>query len=273
MPTIVGMRRRGYTPGGIRLFAQRIGISKSENVADLSRWLGAVREDLENSAPRVMAVLDPVKVTLTNYDPAVCGSRTAPFHPHHPEFGERDVPLSREIYIERDDFAEVPPPKWCAPDAGRRSAPALQLRDQVQRNRQGYAAVDTAALWSSSAPSTLIRWARTRKAARSRASSTGSVPNMPSRPRSACMTGCSRLSARMPGATLRPANTSISRSSIRPPATITGHVEACGGCLAGNPLPAPERVGYFVTDRVTTVPASAWCSTARVVLKDGFTAK
>ena len=112
MPTIVGMRRRGYTPGGIRLFAQRIGISKSENVVDLSVLEGAVREDLENSAPRVMAVLDPVKVTLTNYDPAVCGSRTAPFHPHHPEFGERDVPLSREIYIERDDFAEVPPPKW-----------------------------------------------------------------------------------------------------------------------------------------------------------------
>ncbi|MCD2456599.1 glutamine--tRNA ligase, partial [Staphylococcus aureus] len=64
------------------------------------------------SAPRVMAVLDPVKVTLTNYDPAVCGSRTAPFHPHHPVFGGRDVPLSREIYIERDDFAEVPLPKW-----------------------------------------------------------------------------------------------------------------------------------------------------------------
>ncbi len=112
MPTISGMRRRGYTPAGIRLFAQRIGISKSENVVDLSVLEGAVREVLENEAPRVMAVVHPIKVTLTNFEEGVTASRSAPFHPNHPEFGEREVPIAREIWIEQDDFAEVPPEGW-----------------------------------------------------------------------------------------------------------------------------------------------------------------
>ncbi len=112
MPTVAGMRRRGYSPEGIKLFAQRIGVSKSENIIDMAILEGAVRETLENESPRVMAVVKPLKVTLANYDAAVTASRSAPFHPHHPEFGERDVPISREIWIEQDDFAEVPPPKW-----------------------------------------------------------------------------------------------------------------------------------------------------------------
>lgn len=118
MPTIAGMRRRGYSPAGIKLFAQRIGVSKSENIIDMTILEGAVRETLENDSPRVMAVVNPIKVTLTNYDAAVTASRSAPFHPHHPEFGERDVPIAREIWIERDDFAEVPPPKWQRLTAG-----------------------------------------------------------------------------------------------------------------------------------------------------------
>lgn len=112
MPTIAGMRRRGMSPEGIRLFAQRIGVSRSENVVDMSILEGAVRDTLEGESPRVMAVVNPLKVTLTNFDAALAGSRSAPFHPKHPELGERDVPLSREIWIERDDFAAVPPPKW-----------------------------------------------------------------------------------------------------------------------------------------------------------------
>ncbi|MBX9298651.1 glutamine--tRNA ligase/YqeY domain fusion protein [Chromobacterium piscinae] len=118
MPTIAGMRRRGYSPAGIKLFAQRIGVSKSENIIDMAILEGAVRETLENDSPRVMAVVNPLKVTLSNYDAAVTASRSAPFHPHHPEFGEREVPIAREIWIERDDFAEVPPPKWQRLTAG-----------------------------------------------------------------------------------------------------------------------------------------------------------
>ncbi len=112
MPTIHGMRRRGYTPEGIREFARRIGISKSENVVDMAVLEGCIREDLEGRAPRVMAVIRPLKVTLTNFQEGVTASRSAGFHPNHPEFGEREVPIAKEIWIEQDDFAEVPPAGW-----------------------------------------------------------------------------------------------------------------------------------------------------------------
>ncbi|MEW5891877.1 MAG: glutamine--tRNA ligase/YqeY domain fusion protein [Pseudomonadota bacterium] len=112
MPTIHGMRRRGYTPEGIREFARRIGISKSENVVDLAVLEGCMREDLEGRAPRVMAVIRPLKVTLTNFQAGVTASRSAGFHPNHPEFGEREVPIAKTIWIEQDDFAEVPPAGW-----------------------------------------------------------------------------------------------------------------------------------------------------------------
>lgn len=110
MPTICGMRRRGYTPEGIREFARRIGVSKSENVVDMAMMESAIRDDLESRAPRVMAVINPLKVTLTNFDGAQ--SREADFHPNHPEFGKRVVMIGQNIFIEADDFAEVPPPGW-----------------------------------------------------------------------------------------------------------------------------------------------------------------
>ena len=109
MPTISGMRRRGYTPEGLRLFAKRAGISKSENIVDMSVLEGSIREELENSAPRLMAVLNPLKVTLTNFEAGKTQSRRAAFHPNHEEMGDREVPISQTIYIEADDFAENPP--------------------------------------------------------------------------------------------------------------------------------------------------------------------
>ena len=109
MPTISGMRRRGYTPEGLRLFAKRAGISKSENIVDMSVLEGAIREELENSAPRLMAVLNPLKVTLTNFEAGKTQSRRAAFHPNHEEMGEREIPVSQTIYIDVDDFAENPP--------------------------------------------------------------------------------------------------------------------------------------------------------------------
>jgi glutaminyl-tRNA synthetase len=112
MPTITGMRRRGYTPEGIREFARRIGISKSENVVDLAVLEACIREDLEARAPRVMAVVKPLKVIITNFVEGQTQSREAGFHPEHPEFGSRPVPFAREIWIEADDFAENPPPGW-----------------------------------------------------------------------------------------------------------------------------------------------------------------
>jgi len=110
MPTISGMRRRGYTPEGIREFARRIGVSKSDNTIDMSVLEGCIREDMETRVPRVMAVINPLKVTITNFGDAQ--SREAGFHPNHPEFGSRVVPFAPEIWIEADDFAETPPPGW-----------------------------------------------------------------------------------------------------------------------------------------------------------------
>ena len=112
MPTITGMRRRGYTPQGLREFARRIGISKSDNTVDMGVLEACIREDLEASAPRVMAVVKPLKVVISNFEQADAQSREAGFHPNHPEFGNRMVPFSKEIWIESDDFAESPPAGW-----------------------------------------------------------------------------------------------------------------------------------------------------------------
>lgn len=109
MPTISGMRRRGYTPAGLRLFAKRAGISKSENVVDMELLEGAIREDLQATAPRLMAVLKPLAVEITNFDTAQIQGKTAPFHPENTAFGERELKLSPTIYIEQDDFEEIPP--------------------------------------------------------------------------------------------------------------------------------------------------------------------
>lgn len=112
MPTIIGMRRRGYTAEGIREFARRIGVSKGENMIDMAVMEGCIREDLEGRAARVMAVVHPVRVTITNFVEANAQSREAGFHPNHPEFGSRIVPFSKELFIEAEDFAEVPPAGW-----------------------------------------------------------------------------------------------------------------------------------------------------------------
>ena len=109
MPTISGMRRRGYTPAGLRLFAKRVGVSKSENVVDMEVLEGAIREDLQTTAPRLMAVLKPLRVEITNFQDGEIQGKTAPYHPENAEFGERELKLSPTIYIEQDDFAEIPP--------------------------------------------------------------------------------------------------------------------------------------------------------------------
>ena len=109
MPTISGMRRRGYTPAGLRLFAKRVGVSKSENVVDMEVLEGAIREDLQATAPRLMAVLKPLRVEITNFQDGEIQGKIAPYHPENAAFGERELKLSPTIYIEQDDFAETPP--------------------------------------------------------------------------------------------------------------------------------------------------------------------
>ncbi|BDB30260.1 MULTISPECIES: glutamine--tRNA ligase/YqeY domain fusion protein [Cupriavidus] len=109
MPTIVGMRRRGYTPDAIQLFCDRLGVAKADSWIDMSTLEGAVRDDLDARAARGVAVLEPLKLILDNYPEGQAEECSAPVHPKKPELGKRVFPLSRELWIEREDFNQAPP--------------------------------------------------------------------------------------------------------------------------------------------------------------------
>jgi len=109
MPTLQGIRRRGYTPASLRLFAERLGVSKQNSLIDFSVLEGCLREDLDVAAPRRMAVVEPLKLVLTNLPEDHVETLGFANHPKDEAFGSREVPFSNELWIERDDFAEVPP--------------------------------------------------------------------------------------------------------------------------------------------------------------------
>ncbi len=140
MPTLQGLRRRGYTPAAMRLFAERVGISKQNSLIDFSVLEGALREDLDSAAPRRMAVIEPLKLVLGNLPEGHEEMLTFSNHPKDAAFGERQVPFSRELWIEREDFAEVPPKGW------KRLVPGGEVRlrgagiarvDEVVKNEAG----------------------------------------------------------------------------------------------------------------------------------------
>jgi glutaminyl-tRNA synthetase len=112
MPTICGLRRRGYTPESIRTFADRIGVAKRDNVIDVAFLEHCVREDLNKKAQRVMAVINPLKIVLTNYPEELTEEMEATNNPEDESAGTRKLPFSRELYIEREDFMENPPSKF-----------------------------------------------------------------------------------------------------------------------------------------------------------------
>jgi glutaminyl-tRNA synthetase len=122
MPTIAGMRRRGYTPAAIRRFAERIGVSRRDSVVDVGLLEHALREDLNATSPRTMAVLRPLKLVIENLDEVEEIELEAPFSPDDPSFGSRRLHLTREVFIERDDFMEEPIKKWF------RLAPGKEVR-------------------------------------------------------------------------------------------------------------------------------------------------
>lgn len=112
MPTISGLRRRGYTPEAIRDFCDRIGVAKSNSTVDIALLEHCIREDLNTKAPRVMAVLKPLKIIIDNYPDGQVEEMTAENNPENPEMGSRTLPFSRVLYIEQDDFMENPPKKY-----------------------------------------------------------------------------------------------------------------------------------------------------------------
>jgi glutaminyl-tRNA synthetase len=122
MPTLSGMRRRGFPAAAIRTFCERIGVGKSDSIIDMSVLEDCVREELDQSAPRAMAVVRPLKVVITNYPAGQVDQFTVPNHPKEAAFGTRTLPFGRELYIERDDFMEAPPAKYF------RLAPGREVR-------------------------------------------------------------------------------------------------------------------------------------------------
>ena len=123
MPTISGIRRRGYTPESIRNFCERIGVGKRDSLVDIGKLEKSIRDDLNTKAPRVMAVLNPLKVVIENYPEGQVEEMDCPYYPDDPpKMGYRKVPFSREIYIEREDFMEEPPKKFW------RLAPGREVR-------------------------------------------------------------------------------------------------------------------------------------------------
>ena len=140
MPTLVGMRRRGYPARAIRTFCDRIGVGKGASWIDLSVLEDCVREELNETAPRRQAVLDPLKLTITNYPEDRTEQLDVPNHPQQPELGTRSMPFSRELFIERDDFMEDPPKKFFRLGPGRevRLRNAYIIRcDELVRDESG----------------------------------------------------------------------------------------------------------------------------------------
>jgi glutaminyl-tRNA synthetase len=267
MPTLVGFRRRGFSPAGIKLFCQRIGISKSENIVDYSVLEGAVRDALESEAPRIMAVLDPIKVTLTNFEAGVTGSRSAPFHPQRPEFGEREVPIAREIYIDRDDFAEVPPDGWQRLTAGGE----VRLRysyvikcDEVIKDAAGKVvelkcSIDHETLGKNPVGRKVkgvIHWVSAEHAVEAEVRLYDRLFTVP-----------------RPDATRGEDGEYIDFVNFLNPEslkTVTGYVEACAKDLAPESRYQFERVGYFVTDRYEHTPGQKVVFNRTVGLKDSW---
>jgi len=122
MPTLAGMRRRGYPPEAIRNFCERIGVAKKDNIVDMALLEHCLREDLNQRAPRVMGVLRPLRLVIENYSPDRVEELDAPYHPQDPSMGSRKIPFSRVLYIEREDFREDPPKKFF------RLAPGREVR-------------------------------------------------------------------------------------------------------------------------------------------------
>ena len=140
MPTICGLRRRGYTPESIRMFADKVGVAKRDNVIDLGLLEFCVREDLNKRAERRMAVLNPIKVVITNYPEGETEMISCVNNPEDESAGHREVPFSREVYIERDDLMEVPPKKYFRLSPGNevRLRYAYLIRcNEVVKNEQG----------------------------------------------------------------------------------------------------------------------------------------
>lgn len=140
MPTLAGMRRRGFLPGSLRALCERVGVSKTNSLVDIALFEHRIREDLNAHCDRTMAVIRPLKVVIENIDSGVAETFDVPVHPEYPERGSRQVTLTREVFVEQDDYEQVAPKKWFRLAPGQevrlRSACFITVKDAV-RNEAG----------------------------------------------------------------------------------------------------------------------------------------
>ena len=271
LPTLVGARRRGYSAEGFRLFAERIGVSKNDSLIDYVLFEDAMREVMNESDQRRIAVLDPLKLIIDNYPEGQVEECFAPNHPLHPELGQRAVPFSRELWIEGEDFMEVPSKGY------RRLFPG-----NMARLRYGYVVkctgCDKDARMARSLRSTAnicpkpspARRAPT--ASRLRATCTGSPPPSPMLPKSAFTNACSRC--RAPGSRREGDAPELERNfldDLNPDSaqTITAQLEPCLRDAGPEERFQFERHGYFVADRVDSRPGAPVFNRS-VTLKDSW---
>jgi glutaminyl-tRNA synthetase len=141
MPTVTGMRRRGYTPEAIRKFCAEIGVAKNDNLIDVAVLEHCVREDLNEQAPRAMCILRPLRVVIDNYPEGKVEQFESPNHPQRPEMGTREIPFSRVLYVEHDDFMENPPKKYHRLGPGRevrlRNSYVIKFESMVKDEKTG----------------------------------------------------------------------------------------------------------------------------------------
>ena len=253
MPTISGFRRRGFTPEAIANFADIIGVAKDNSIVDLPLLEMCVREHLNRTAPRVMAVLRPLKVVITNYPEGQVEEFDAVNNPEDPSAGTRKVPFSRELWIERDDFMENPPSKFYRLSPGQGSPPPLRLLHQVRRGRQGRGRQRRRA------PLHLRPGDEGRGLAAGRPQGQGDPPlglgaRTPSTPRSASTTRCSRSATRRASpkgvdwkATLNPKSLEVIKGAKLEPALAAAAPESRWQF---------ERMGYFCADRRDSKPGA-----------------
>jgi len=266
MPTLAGLRRRGYTPEAIRAFAERIGVAKTDSIIDVGLLEHGLREDLNRRSPRVMAVLRPLKLIITNFPEGEVRELEAPLHPEDAAQGTRKLPFSRVVYIDRDDFREDPPKDWfrLAPGREVRLRYACLVRcTEVIKNANGevtelHATWDPGS-WGGSAPD-----GRTVRGTLHWVSATHAVP--------AEVRLYDRLfSVENPGAD--EAKSFIDEVNPESVVRVTGAVtEPYVSTLAPVAKPGTrvqfERVGYFCLDPDSKPGAPVWNRT--VGLKDGW---
>jgi len=271
MPTIVGLRRRGYTPESIQLFAERIGVTKSDGWIDMSTLEGCLREDLDPKAPRATAVLRPLKLIVENFPADASEQCSSPVHPHHPEMGTRHFTFTRELWIEEDDFMETPTKGYFryTPPVGDQPGSRVRLRHGFVTECTGFDKDD-----SGKVVAVRVKYFEDSKSGTPGSDNYKVKGNIHWVSATDALEAEVRLYDRLFTDPQPDAGGKDFTASLNPHAleTITAYLEPGMKNAAADQRFQFERHGYFVADRVDTQPGKPVFNRI-VTLKDSFTAK